>query len=232
MGLQQRCTKSCWTAEPQLPAMHFTRSPALLLDTPLCQGVLSQVASSLTSLEEEVPASLHVLPQLVQRFKLTRWAGSHSPETQALQRDKASGEKGLTLQLKSGEVACQQCKVVHLAERPVPDHDSRKPIWQQSGRDRLRAWMADTWKNRLASRESCVLHLRMIPMNVLICLNPLVTGKQAEIMLIEFSSPASATRAIKKQPPSAKAAKPSRASEDSAQSKSIKNSCFKGGMCD
>lgn len=49
----------------------------------------------------------------------------------------------------------QQGQAIHLAERPVPDHDSGEPIWQQGGRDwlRARAWMADTWENSLGARD-------------------------------------------------------------------------------
>lgn len=66
---------------------------------------------------------------------------------------KASAEKGLTLQLKLGEVLRRQGQVVHLAERPVPNHDSGEPIWQRGGRDwlRARAWMADGWENSLGA---------------------------------------------------------------------------------
>lgn len=71
---------------------------------------------------QEIPASLLALPQLAQR-QSQHWE---------LQRGiKASGEKGLTLQLTLGEVTCWQSQVVHLAEGAGPDHDSGETICQQ-----------------------------------------------------------------------------------------------------
>lgn len=163
MRLQQRsCTKSCWTPEPRLPALCFTPTLLLLSPTLLCARVCCPKSLlPLTPLSSEIPASLHALPQLAQRVKLTCWNGSHSPETRMLQRGiKVSGEKGPMLQLKLGEVMCRQGQVVHLAERPVPGHESGEPIWQRSGRDWLRArtWMADTWESSLGA---CDLPLQL-----------------------------------------------------------------------
>lgn len=163
MRLQQRsCTKSCWTAEPRLPALCFTPTLLLLSPTLLCARVCCPKSLlPLTPLSSEIPASLHALPRLAQRVKLTCWTGSHSPETRRLQRGiEVSGEKGLMLQLKLGEVMCRHSQVVHLAERPVPDHDSEEPVWQRSGRDwlRARAWMADTWESSLGA---CDLPLQL-----------------------------------------------------------------------